>query len=119
MKHDFFRAISHIRLRYLLVSLTICLTACKSKNAEVPYVFIEAEIIYNSIITRLPGSIYVKDRIFIWQDVFAPDSFLHIIDIENNTIYNDNILFAIVANPDYALVSMDVKHLNIPLNPKH
>lgn len=72
-------------MKYIIVSILIYLTACTHKKADTPYMYIKAQVLYDSIITRLPGSFYVKDSIFIWQDVFATDSFLHIVNLRKKS----------------------------------
>lgn len=54
--------------------------SCKRNTSHVEYLSVEPEIIYDSIITRLPGKFAIKNNYFIWQDAMARDSFIHIVN---------------------------------------
>lgn len=69
------------RLIIFLTLLCSCNTSEK-KITKVERISLDAEIITDSIHASLPGSLIVLNDYLVWQDVFASDKFLHVVDIQ-------------------------------------
>jgi len=68
----------------LILFLTL-LCSCNTSEKEITKVeriSLDAEIITDSIHSSLPGSLIVLNDYLVWQDVFASDKFLHVVDIQ-------------------------------------
>ncbi len=70
-----------IKLILFLTLLCSCNTSEK-KITKVERISLDAEIITDSIHASLPGSLIVLNDYLVWQDVFASDKFLHVVDIQ-------------------------------------
>ncbi len=67
-----------------IVILCGLLTSCVGKKQpKIEVVTVKAEVITDSVYSRLPGSFYLLKDFVVWQDVFGVDGFLHILDRKN------------------------------------
>jgi hypothetical protein len=70
-----------IKLILLLTLLCSCNTSEK-KITKVERISLEAEIITDSIHASLPGRLIVFNDYVVWEEAFASDKFLHVVDIQ-------------------------------------
>lgn len=64
-----------------IIYICICISACKTPNTPVVRIHLSPQIITDSLYTMLPGKIQLCDHYCIWQDAFAADTFLHVVDL--------------------------------------
>ena len=69
------------RLIIFLTLLCSCNTSEK-KITKVERISLEAEIITDSIHASLPGQLIVFNDYVVWEEAFASDKFLHVVDIQ-------------------------------------
>jgi hypothetical protein len=64
----------------------ICLFffSCQSKTEDVKREKVTFQTITDSIFTRMPGRLIKVDDYLVWEDPFASDKFIHVIDIHQN-----------------------------------
>ena len=64
----------------------ICLFffSCQSKTEDVKREKVTSQTITDSIFTRMPGRLIKVDNYLVWEDPFAADKFIHVIDIHQN-----------------------------------
>lgn len=67
----------------LVIAIGCVLVACSSEKHKVPErVELSYETVYDSIYTRMPGTLLKFDKIAVWHDPFTSENFLHVIDTE-------------------------------------
>src|SRR5690554_2333018 len=71
--------------KFLIAFFFIGTNACVHVKKEIPYEYMQADVMYEDMVTKLPGSIFIKDSIFVWHDVFARDSFLNVINLNSRS----------------------------------
>lgn len=60
------------------------ISGCKLDSHKNIRMNAEPKIVYDSIVTKLPGFMAVRNDMFFWQDGFAKDSFLHIVNLKKH-----------------------------------
>ena len=70
-----------IKLILFLALLCSCNTSEK-KITKVERISLEAEVITDSIHASLPGRLIVFNDYVVWEEAFASDKFLHVVDIQ-------------------------------------
>ncbi len=67
----------------VIIALSCSLIGCKSQKAkEVQRTELGYEVVYDSIFTRMPGTLIKLNNLAVWQDPFTSGKFLHIINPE-------------------------------------
>ena len=61
--------------------LSTIIFACSTKNVNIERISLSPQIINDSLFTMLPGKILLCDPYIIWQDGFATDTFMYVIDL--------------------------------------
>jgi len=64
----------------LLFVLSLFLGCAENKSYNVSYHTLKGELVFDSIYSRMPGSLYVLNDHIVWQDPFASRNFIHYID---------------------------------------
>lgn len=64
-----------------IIAIIIC-SSCHDKKNTVERLDIKAEIITDSLFSRLPGKLILCKPYLVWQSGFSTDTFLYVIDIE-------------------------------------
>ncbi len=62
----------------------IALASCKSSSLDVERISLKPQILHEGLYTMLPGAMLLCDNYLIWQDGFATDTFMHVVDLRNN-----------------------------------
>ena len=62
----------------------IVLAACKSSHVDVERVSLTPQILHEGLYTMLPGAMLLCDNYLVWQDGFATDTFMHVVDLRTN-----------------------------------
>ena len=60
----------------------IMFSSCQNKDKPIERININTEIAYDSIYSRMPGTLLKLDNYLIWQDPFSIENFIHIIDLK-------------------------------------
>ena len=62
----------------------IVLASCKSSHVDVERVSLTPQILHEGLYTMLPGAMLLCDNYLVWQDGFATDTFMHVVDLRTN-----------------------------------
>lgn len=67
----------------VFIVATVLCTACQDKKEHIERVNIKAEIITDSLFSRLPGKLLLYNPDYlVWQSSFSTDTFLYVVDIK-------------------------------------
>jgi hypothetical protein len=69
----------------IVLSSFLTLISCNSNPVKPKVYAAKYTIVYDSIMTKLPGRFQIKDNLFIWQDGYAKDSFLHVVNLDTKS----------------------------------
>ena len=71
--------------KHLLLLLVIAtMLACKTGKNNVERISLIPEILHEGLYTMLPGEMLLCDNYLVWQDGFATDTFMHVVDLRTN-----------------------------------
>ena len=62
----------------------IVLASCKSSHLDVERISLTLQILHEGLYTMLPGAMLLCDNYLVWEDGFATDTFMHVIDLRTN-----------------------------------
>ena len=62
----------------------IALVSCKSSHVDVERISLSPQILYEGLYTMLPGAMLLCENYLVWEDGFATDTFMHVIDLRTN-----------------------------------
>ncbi len=62
----------------------IVLASCKSSHLDVERVSLNPQILHEGLYTMLPGAMLLCDNFLVWEDGFATDTFMHVVDLRTN-----------------------------------
>ena len=61
--------------------LSIAIAACNTPRKKVERICLSPEIVTDSLYTMLPGKVQLCESYLVWQDGFATDTFMHVVDL--------------------------------------
>lgn len=73
------KSISLCSIASVLISFSACTTTTKSVERE----SISFDVVTDSLETRMPGTLMKVGNYLVWQDPFAKDRFMHVVDPQN------------------------------------
>ena len=67
---------------FLCIYLVTFLCSCTKKEQRIETETVSIEIVTDSVYTRMPGTLVVSDNYLVWEDPFANDNFMNVIDLK-------------------------------------